>query len=62
MNEVDAGRDRATLASVRHDADEPLNLTSPCLFIQSKDGDLGLTTLFYYCRTYYKAVRVGGGG
>ena len=29
-NEVDAGRDRATPASVRHDDDEPLTPISPC--------------------------------
>jgi hypothetical protein len=45
MNEVDARRDRATPASVRHDDDEPLTPISLCAFIQSKDGDLGLTTL-----------------
>jgi len=31
MNEVDAGRDRATPASVGHDADEPLTTISPNL-------------------------------
>jgi hypothetical protein len=30
MNEVDAGRGRATPASVRHDDDEPLTRISPC--------------------------------
>jgi len=29
-SEVDAGCDRATLAWVRHDADEPLTSISPC--------------------------------
>jgi hypothetical protein len=29
-DEVDAGRDRATPASVRHDVDEPLAHFSPC--------------------------------
>jgi hypothetical protein len=29
MQEVDAGRDRATPASVRHDGDEPLNPIFP---------------------------------
>jgi len=31
MNEVDAGRDRATQASGRHDYDEPLTRISPLL-------------------------------
>ena len=26
------------------------------------DGNYPRTCAFYYCRTYYKAVRVGGGG
>jgi hypothetical protein len=30
MNEVDAGRDRATPESVRHDDVEPLTPISPC--------------------------------
>jgi hypothetical protein len=30
MNKVDAGRDRATQAPVRHNDDEPLTPISPC--------------------------------
>jgi hypothetical protein len=30
MNQVDAGRDRANAASVRHNDDEPLTPISPC--------------------------------
>ena len=36
MNEVDAGRDRATPASVRHDDDEP-DASRPLVFIHNED-------------------------
>ncbi len=38
LNEGDAGRDRATPASVGHDADAPLTPMSPCEDVE-KDED-----------------------
>jgi hypothetical protein len=34
--------------------------TSVCVYYEPRPS--GPTCVFYYCRTYYKAVRVGGGG
>jgi hypothetical protein len=47
---------------------EPLRVTGPLLSLVLRVEDVWQMhnqlreCLFYYCRTYYKAVRVGGGG
>jgi hypothetical protein len=49
MNEVDAGRDRATPASVRHDDDEPLTPNSPCYYTRAGGGGVKRwKVLLYY--------------
>jgi hypothetical protein len=44
----------------------PLGAAAPVYRLQSGESDTGLQSVFmcvfYYCRTYYKTVRVGGGG
>jgi hypothetical protein len=60
MNEVDAGRDRATPASLRHDDDEEDKLWELC-FLPSKGHLLYLYCFFQYRGQHARAQHIPGG-
>ena len=52
----------ADAASVRMRWDSRAAPISLCPFLRFLFASLPENRVFYYCRTYYKAVHVGGGG